>query len=74
VLLGFLDSIIKFIGGRRGKGIETSQRRSADDDYRDRLILAGVEARIVASASAGELDYIGRVYRVSRPPFANHLK
>jgi hypothetical protein len=60
------DSIIDVIRERLG-GLSRAPRWSADDEFRDRLIEAGVEPRIVASASPGELKFIGRRFNVSRP-------
>jgi hypothetical protein len=61
-----LGSIIDVIREQLG-GLSRTPRWTADDEFRDRLIAAGVEPRMVASASSGELNFIGRRFNVSRP-------
>jgi hypothetical protein len=61
-----LDTITDVIRERL-RGLSRRPCWTADDEFRDRLIAAGVEPRIVASASPGELNFIGRRFNVIRP-------
>jgi hypothetical protein len=45
VFLAFLDSIIGVLRGRKDEETRAPLSRSADDEYRDLLVLAGVERR-----------------------------